>query len=155
MRYPHYDGVPERIKKRLLALHFVKPNGEPDYAKFIKTFHLDPRNFYAWMQGRTPSGEHAERLANCLECSMKWLLLGDDVPVTRAWVVPLVLAIGFSMALGAKADAQTLPVAQTTIKSRVMPLIATRLRYRLQKVAHYALHFREAFDLFAPFPAVA
>lgn len=80
MRYPNYPGVGKRILDRLVTLGYVTPEGRPDISRFIRERHYDPRSFYPWTKGRTPSGENLTRLVRDLECSPAYLLFGVELP---------------------------------------------------------------------------
>lgn len=79
MRYPNYPGTGKRIADRLEALGYVTLDGRLDIARFIREKHYDPRSFYPWIKGRTPSGENLRRLAQDLEVSPGYLLFGAEL----------------------------------------------------------------------------
>lgn len=80
MRYLHFPGVGKRMTERLLALGYVTAAGKPAYALFIREKGFDPRYFYAWLKGRTPSGANLEKLVADLETTKGWLLHEEGAP---------------------------------------------------------------------------
>ena len=79
MRYLHLDGVGQRIRERLLALGYRRPDGLPDVGRFIREHGYDARNFYPWVnKNRTPTGATLLRLSADLQCPVGELLLGES-----------------------------------------------------------------------------
>lgn len=124
MRYPHYPGVSERLRRRLIERGYVRLDGELDIARFLAEHrHYDPRSFYPWLKDRTPSPAKLAQLARDLDVSVAWLLLGDERPTPprparspRRRPVPIA---------GGSAQAQTPGVAQPL---DLLPLIGSWLR---------------------------
>lgn len=80
MRYPHYEGVGERIRARLVALGFKLPDGKADSGRFVREKKWDGRYFYNYLKGVTPTGERLDRLVDDLQTSRSWLLTGEGSP---------------------------------------------------------------------------
>ena len=75
LRFP---GFGERLRVALIAAGYVRPSGKPDVPAFIAQHGYDPRGFYPWLRGvRTPELDTLTRLAEALNVSRAWLLLGD------------------------------------------------------------------------------
>jgi hypothetical protein len=73
-----FPGTGERIRARLVALGYQRPNGSLDVPRFLAEHDYDPRYLYAWVKGTfTPLGDYLERLAKDLETTRSWLLLGE------------------------------------------------------------------------------
>lgn len=77
MRFPNYPATGQRLRELMIARGFVKDDGEPDAARFIREKQYDPRNFYPWLKGRTPAGLNLERLIADLATTRSWLLFGE------------------------------------------------------------------------------
>lgn len=73
----------KRIEKQLLRLGFRRPDGTPDVGKFLRATGWDGRYFYAYLAGRTPSGERLDKLCADLKTSPAYLLMGVDAPLGR------------------------------------------------------------------------
>ena len=136
MRYPHHEGVGDRIKKRLLELGFEK-DGAPDYGRFIRTYGYDGRYFYPWInKGRTPAGENLKRLAADLRVSEGWLLVGDAGLLVsanpRRTLASLVLLALAATAYGVPASAGTPQVVDSKDELR---LIGSRRRFWVTQAA--------------------
>jgi hypothetical protein len=73
-----FPGTGERIRARLVALGYQRPNGSLDLPRFLAEHDYDPRYLYGWAKGTfTPLGNYLERLAKDLETTRSWLLLGE------------------------------------------------------------------------------
>ena len=127
MRYPHRAGVDDRIRERLDALGKTK-------AAFIREHHYDPRNFYAWLGGRTPSDEYLRKLAADLQCSVAWLSFGEEAVAPSKKRVRRVLTCLVAALLGLNAwgaaEAQPLRDAPSLLDR------AASYRKRLRRIWH-------------------
>ena len=75
LRFPRFG---ERLTLALIAAGYVKPSGKLDVPAFIEKYGYDPRGFYPWVRGiRTPELDTLTRLAEQLNVTRAWLLLGD------------------------------------------------------------------------------
>ena len=78
MRYPHHDGIGNRIKKRLLALGFRTSEGTPDLGRFIRERGYDGRYFYRWANKNvTPAEPYLSRLCGDLGVTPGYLVFGE------------------------------------------------------------------------------
>lgn len=87
-----FPGVGERVRQRLEALGYWK-EGRPDVARFCEEKGYLPQYLYAWLKDRVPGYENLRRLAEDLQVSTAWLLLGDEgvgqpAPATRRAGLP-------------------------------------------------------------------
>lgn len=78
-----FRGVGERMKERLRVLGYVKPNGELRVADFCMDFRYHPTVLYNYLADRRTPYKDLKRLAEHLQTSMGWLLLGEEIPDTR------------------------------------------------------------------------
>ena len=68
----------ERIASRMAERGYRKPNGKPDVLRFCREKGYLPQYVYEWIRGRKPNDDNLRRLANDLQVSTVWLLLGDQ-----------------------------------------------------------------------------
>ena len=72
-----WPNIGERIKERLLALGFQRPNGQPDVMRFSAERRFLHVYIYRWLSGSLPDYHNMIRLAEDLKCSPCWLMFGD------------------------------------------------------------------------------
>lgn len=68
----------ERIATRMAECGYRKPDGKPDVSRFCREKGYLSQYVYEWIRGRRPNGDNLRRLANDLQVSAVWLLLGDE-----------------------------------------------------------------------------
>lgn len=101
MRYPHYDGIGERLEQALIAAGYVRKDGRPDKGRFVRTVKFDGRYFYAYLKGRTPTGEWLEKLCADLKITRSWLLHGEGVgPAVRRAARRVLACLVAAVAIG-------------------------------------------------------
>lgn len=106
LRFP---GLGERLREAMLAAGYERPDGEVDVGAFIARYPSFTRqHIYPWLNsGRTPELRVLTRLAEILNVSRAWLLLGDgEGPARRA---PRQARMAKAIA-GGSANADTPPV---------------------------------------------
>jgi hypothetical protein len=79
-----YEGVGERIRERLLALGYVKPNGDTDVQEFCWRHRFGTTHLYAWVGDKMTPFKDLTRLCDALNCSEKWLLTGEEREIKKA-----------------------------------------------------------------------
>ena len=73
-----YTGVGERIRERMLAMGFVRADGQPDVQRFCWDFRYDRTLVYAWLADKATPFKDLVRLAQNLGVSVEWLLTGNE-----------------------------------------------------------------------------
>ena len=77
-----FPGVGERMKERLRAIGYVKPNGDLRVSDFCLDHRYQGTMMYDWLADRRTPIRDLERLARDLNTTPAFLLFGVDV-VTR------------------------------------------------------------------------
>ena len=72
-----WPGFAQRVRERLRALGYVRPDGSEDISAFTVKKGYIITLFYKYLTHTTPSRENLLRLAQDLEVSPSWLLFGD------------------------------------------------------------------------------
>lgn len=75
---PRFTGVGPRIRRRLLDLGYVRPDGQPDVRKFTLEHRYDKTLFYEWLGDRRTPTKELHRLVADLGVSIPWLLFGEQ-----------------------------------------------------------------------------
>lgn len=73
-----YERVGGRIRERLIALKYVKPDGDLDIQRFCWDFRFEKTNVYNWLSERITPVKDLIRLCQALDCSAEWLLTGKE-----------------------------------------------------------------------------
>lgn len=68
----------ERIAAKMVERGYRKPSGKPDVSRFCREKGYLSQYVYEWIKGRRPNDDNLRRLANDLQVSTVWLLLGDE-----------------------------------------------------------------------------
>jgi len=76
-----WPGFGNRVRERLRALGYVRPDGTEDISSFTLKKGYIVTLFYKYLAHTTPSRENLLRLAHDLEVSPSWLLFGDPPQV--------------------------------------------------------------------------
>ena len=101
-----YQGIGGRIRERLIALGYVRKDGEADVATFCFDWRFGPTSVYGWIADTMTPVKDLVRLCRALDCSIEWLLSGQERVVPKASprqrrgrLESLVLALGVGGAL--------------------------------------------------------
>jgi hypothetical protein len=81
---PEFRGVGPRIRERLLALGYVRADGEPDVRHFCLDHRYERTLFYDWLMDRRTPTKERERLCRDLGVDPAWLLFGVTVSTAPA-----------------------------------------------------------------------
>lgn len=74
-----WPGFGDRVRQRLLALGYVRPDGQAHISRFTTEKGYVITLFYKYLDNTTPDRENLLRLARDLQVSPAWLLFGDDL----------------------------------------------------------------------------
>jgi len=120
-----YKDVGKRIRERLIALRYVKPDGELDIERFSWDQRLGRTNLYNWIGDKAVPFKDLTRLCDALGCSEVWLLEGRERDpkaqpangrqhrkTLRAVLLALSVAAGHGPSAGVAAEAHMLLVAK-------------------------------------------
>ena len=124
-----YQGVGNRIRERLIALGYVRKDGEADVATFCFDWRFGPTSIYGWIAEVMTPTKDLVRLCQALDCSIEWLLSGQERVVPKAQprqgrgrVRSVVLALAASGALALSPS--------SSVAGDLVHLIGSKRRFR-------------------------
>lgn len=136
-----YEGVGGRLGELMLAKGYKRDDGKPDVQRFCWDYRFDRTLVYDWLNDRATPFKDLTRLCDALECSEKWLLVGEEREAKKAaparsrprikslWLASIGLASALAMwpSGGVLAQTGTLQVREF---ANEIPLLGSKRRKR-------------------------
>ena len=81
-------SVGSRMRERFLAIGYRQDNGEPDVLRFSFDFRFEKNLLYSWLGDRYVPHKDLVRLCRALQCSVDWLLSGEEIVMPKKATPP-------------------------------------------------------------------
>lgn len=149
---PEFQGVGPRIRERLLALNYVRPDGQPDVRNFCLDHRYERTLFYDWLMDRRTPTKERDKLCRDLGVDAAWLLLGVHVmpptpevppPPRRGRGRPQPIAGGSGATASAPADPGPLAMGPEAPR-------ASDKRHSLSRFLRFLQHFHRGWGVGTP-----